>query len=121
MKNETTVKKSGGGAMGLKGTMVNEVLKMCENCGDRLQRLQLCQKCRRVAYCGAECQKKHWYSGHREQCRLLQDIASADPPRWTVEEARQCMTIKGRRNCERASETFFSEEAFQRAEDDFCR
>ena len=33
------------------------------------KKLRTCSKCKRVAYCSKECQKKDW-EGHRKDCRL---------------------------------------------------
>ena len=44
----------------------------CANCGrdaaDLGFRLQQCAGCRRVTYCGKDCQKEHWKACHKAQC-----------------------------------------------------
>ena len=47
----------------------------CANCGrdaaDLGFRLQQCAGCRRVTYCGQNCQKEHWKACHKEQCAQM--------------------------------------------------
>lgn len=33
--------------------------------------LLLCERCKVTKYCSADCQHKHWYTGHRGRCALL--------------------------------------------------
>ena len=47
----------------------------CDHCGlaraeSQRNKLDVCEKCRRVYYCGTECQKQHWEAGHKEVCKL---------------------------------------------------
>lgn len=44
---------------------------MCANCykEDLSQNFRYCSQCTEVRYCGRECQRDHWRSGHRLQCR----------------------------------------------------
>eukprot|EP01116_Phalansterium_solitarium_P018938 TRINITY_DN5164_c0_g1_i1.p1 TRINITY_DN5164_c0_g1~~TRINITY_DN5164_c0_g1_i1.p1 ORF type:complete len:696 (+),score=245.49 TRINITY_DN5164_c0_g1_i1:112-2199(+) len=41
----------------------------CIRCG--LPGTSRCGRCRAVSYCGAACQKAHWTSGHKGQCKVL--------------------------------------------------
>eukprot|EP00662_Eupelagonemidae_sp_cell21_P056956 gene56956-biopygen38593 len=36
-------------------------LRECAQCGERGEKLRRCKQCHSVWYCGAECQKKHWF------------------------------------------------------------
>ncbi|KAJ3277437.1 hypothetical protein HDU76_010365 [Blyttiomyces sp. JEL0837] len=41
--------------------------------------LKRCSKCKRVAYCGTECQKQHWsVGGHKRVCRAPGDLRVGD-------------------------------------------
>jgi hypothetical protein len=49
--------------------------KACKTCGKlnaelskEEKKLKTCSKCKRVAYCSKECQKKDW-EGHKKDCR----------------------------------------------------
>jgi hypothetical protein len=43
--------------------------RLCAMCGARSeQKLQVCTRCRRAAYCGRECQAAHWPL-HKSECR----------------------------------------------------
>jgi hypothetical protein len=44
------------------------LLACCAHCGKYLRKRNFCQKCMLAAYCGKECQQKHWDEGHREVC-----------------------------------------------------
>jgi hypothetical protein len=44
------------------------LLACCAHCGKYLRKRNFCQKCMVAAYCGKECQQKHWDEGHREVC-----------------------------------------------------
>lgn len=39
----------------------------CGNCGTRGVKLLRCSRCKKMPYCGAQCQKTHWKS-HKPQC-----------------------------------------------------
>lgn len=40
----------------------------CNACGSTSESLQYCERCKTVAYCSAECQRRDWKS-HRAQCK----------------------------------------------------
>jgi hypothetical protein len=40
--------------------------KLCANCSQPASRV--CSKCRCTIYCGEDCQRKHWRSGHKAHC-----------------------------------------------------
>jgi len=43
----------------------------CASCGNIPQvRTNLCGGCMTVHYCSAECQQKHWTSGHNKECKF---------------------------------------------------
>lgn len=43
-------------------------LYRCETCRAHSASLRRCSSCRNVRYCGRDCQRTHWRSGHREEC-----------------------------------------------------
>ncbi len=47
--------------------------KYCECCGKEDDDCLLCVGCRRVRYCGKECQAEHW-NIHREHCKLCCEV-----------------------------------------------
>jgi hypothetical protein len=43
----------------------------CANCGKKEEfkgQLKQCSRCKKVRYCGQECQLKHWKDGHKDAC-----------------------------------------------------
>jgi TPR repeat protein len=44
----------------------SECVDLCENCGD-LVTVKSCSRCKKVKYCGRECQTAHWTS-HKKTC-----------------------------------------------------
>jgi len=42
----------------------------CSCCGKTSdeKKFPRCKRCKRVAYCSKECQKKHWKAGHKKDC-----------------------------------------------------
>ena len=40
----------------------------CAECKVQLQKLKKCGECKRVWYCGIECQNKHWHRMHKREC-----------------------------------------------------
>lgn len=42
--------------------------KNCTNCRNPLQKSFLCKNCKKVRYCGRDCQVAHWKSGHKAEC-----------------------------------------------------
>lgn len=47
-----------------------------EKTGDFLPKgtMQQCSKCKLVAYCGRQCQMKHWNDGHKFRCFLAHNL-----------------------------------------------
>ena len=43
----------------------------CAGCGVLSPGLLKCSGCRRVAYCGPECQRSHWKQSHKQHCAEL--------------------------------------------------
>lgn len=41
--------------------------QICSNCG--LEAEKRCKACKKVFYCTKECQREHWSSGHRNECK----------------------------------------------------
>jgi hypothetical protein len=54
--------------MGEASTIPSYTCSVCEGVSDRLLR---CGRCMGRSYCGQECQRKDWRSGHKERCVLL--------------------------------------------------
>eukprot|EP00798_Chlamydomonas_sp_ICE-L_P018484 gene18484-24980_t len=51
-----------------------KIPKVCQVCGraeDNTMRMQTCQSCRAISYCGRECQKKDWPT-HKSMCKTSQ-------------------------------------------------
>jgi hypothetical protein len=46
---------------------------VCANCSKRLDRRSLCERCKKVAYCGPLCQKQHWKKVHKAICKPVED------------------------------------------------
>ena len=49
---------------------LNSAWPTCASCGKHSQDLKRCARCKAVAYCSKECQKKHWKQ-HKSVCPLL--------------------------------------------------
>ena len=47
--------------------------KFCELCGNKDDACRVCTGCRRVRYCGPECQNAHWQE-HRENCKVCCEV-----------------------------------------------
>ncbi|XP_066945423.1 uncharacterized protein [Macrobrachium rosenbergii] len=60
----------------------DDVVGMCANCGN-LAKLR-CGNCRQAFYCKKECQKDHWKTGHKDQCRPYQVLQSPELGRYMV-------------------------------------
>ena len=46
---------------------MEEPTKDCKNCGEKEKELLKCSRCKKVYYCGADCQRKNWPS-HKLIC-----------------------------------------------------
>ena len=49
-------------------------LKRCWNCKceeDPLNKRQMCARCKTAMYCGPDCQRAHWESEHKHDCKNL--------------------------------------------------
>eukprot|EP01032_Pedospumella_encystans_P010073 gene10073-11804_t len=56
----------------LKIAGVKEIV--CGKCGilePAHTKFNICGKCNCVSYCSKDCQVKHWYASHREECKLM--------------------------------------------------
>eukprot|EP00899_Mesostigma_viride_P016069 jgi/Mesvir1/24463/Mv21827-RA.1 len=42
--------------------------KSCDYCHTALEKALCCAQCKLVSYCGRDCQKSHWKSGHKAAC-----------------------------------------------------
>ena len=51
----------------------------CANCGDTEAVLKACQRCKKVAYCGARCQRDDWRF-HKRVCCPPKDSKKKEPP-----------------------------------------
>lgn len=57
------------------GRLISEFKKMvCLDCGkheielEKGEKLKVCSKCKKAAYCSKECQKFHWKRAHKTDC-----------------------------------------------------
>ncbi len=41
----------------------------CVHCGTALEKVYTCSKCKKVNYCGKECQVSNWHAGHKMECQ----------------------------------------------------
>lgn len=64
------------------------ILSECAHCGspgvtsattDAPPKLQICGRCRKVAYCGVACQRAAWKAGHKRVCKAASTNAVAKP------------------------------------------
>ena len=46
----------------------------CYGCHEIFDKLSECSRCRKAAYCTKECQRTHWRSVHKHECRLLDPV-----------------------------------------------
>ncbi|GKU87462.1 hypothetical protein SLEP1_g1857 [Rubroshorea leprosula] len=46
----------------------------CVVCGNH--GTKVCSRCKSVRYCSPECQRTHWNSGHRTECKLNSSAAA---------------------------------------------
>lgn len=60
----------------------DEIVGMCANCGF-LATLR-CGNCRQAFYCKRECQRDHWKTTHKDQCRPYQVLESPELGRYMV-------------------------------------
>lgn len=55
--------------------MMKSVTTQCDGCGrddsSRRQMFAMCKQCSRVSYCSKECQKTHWSTVHRAECKKM--------------------------------------------------
>lgn len=51
---------------------MEEPIKDCKNCGEREKELLKCSRCKKVYYCGADCQRKNWPT-HKLTCSKPQE------------------------------------------------
>jgi hypothetical protein len=45
----------------------------CEGCGNEDKNCRMCSGCRRVVYCGGDCQHAHWQQ-HKENCTVSVEV-----------------------------------------------
>ncbi len=81
-------KKKGGGASSIRD---------CSYCGATEESVvgspvhKACSRCRATFYCGQECQKKHWRSGHKQVCIAPEERkASQQPDPKAAAEGDEC-------------------------------
>jgi len=43
----------------------------CANCGKDDVEMKLCSQCKKVGYCSRDCQRQHWVSVHKPECKLM--------------------------------------------------
>lgn len=75
-------------------TMVNRailpVAYQCANCQKvHTHAIQRCGACNAARYCDAQCQKKHWNSGHKSTCLLVKMLGSDYKRRVCLDKERR--------------------------------
>jgi len=53
---------------------INSVIRKCENCNNQetvKNSFKLCGGCKKVFYCGRECQVAHWSASHKNTCQKI--------------------------------------------------
>jgi len=66
-------------------------LQPCSYCGknpDMIAPFKFCGGCNKAIYCGKECQKKHWNTSHKNQCRS-HDQAIGTPDESALEKLQK--------------------------------
>lgn len=63
------------------------VNQLCWECNTRVEnrKVQVCSRCKCAQYCGRECQKKSWQSGHKAVYNLLARV-----DKWLEENMELC-------------------------------
>ena len=64
-------------------------LTSCRNCSKRKQEvgpIRRCISCGLVGYCGKECQREHWDAVHKEECKILREVARLEVSKDEVQE-----------------------------------
>jgi hypothetical protein len=59
---------AGAGAIA-PSTKKKSVRKPCGSCGELVENTLHCGRCKSTHYCNRKCQKKHWKSGHKQECQ----------------------------------------------------
>jgi hypothetical protein len=47
---------------------------VCKKIEEHCKNLRCCSKCKSRSYCSKECQLKHWKTGHKKECSILQKV-----------------------------------------------
>lgn len=58
-------------AVGYKSQVIRGLFekRMCAGCGKMQLEMKRCSRCKAVHYCSGTCQKAHWDSGHKKECK----------------------------------------------------
>ena len=51
---------------------------------DRREHNSQCGACHSVVYCSKACQKEHWKSTHKQECKQLKQALEADMSAWQL-------------------------------------
>jgi hypothetical protein len=53
------------------GRPSGNIMEACDGCRGLFQRggVKKCARCKKRAYCGRACQRKHWKAGHKDECK----------------------------------------------------
>ena len=78
------------------------LLACCAHCGRHLKKRNFCKKCMVAAYCGKECQQKHWDEGHREVCGKQKQCEECGK---VLEKPLRCSRCKAVWYCDTAHQT----------------
>jgi len=65
----------------------------CALCGAQAEKLKKCCGCKLVWYCGAACQKAHWQSKHKEECKSMVDVVSDGNSTMAMTSADDAMRV----------------------------
>ena len=62
----------------IKEAIMNQIGNVCAQCHQirkpNSNKLKKCKKCESVYYCNRKCQKKHWISTHKAECKYHLDL-----------------------------------------------
>jgi len=66
---------------------------VCSQCLRPRRPAKACTGCRAVAYCGASCQKTHWVSIHKLECRAFKRVRSKVSQDWLPTAVRAAVQL----------------------------
>jgi hypothetical protein len=62
-----TLEKKKAAILKIQAKQASIVPTPCLVCGEEAK--SVCSRCESAWYCGEDCQKKHWKSGHKKECK----------------------------------------------------